>query len=182
MPIKRKDWEIHIVRKSEQRRGEQRRTVGTYQVFHNGVAQMGADMSGMVAETKGPGANQPAGNGRRIRAGRYPISTQDGTNYKTFKYAESDDPDVTPKPGLELNKTGKRSEILIHPGAGFLKSVGCINLCMSLPNANEDISYKGSRRRVIAIIEDLKAFLGPDFPKTNGLPIPRATVVIDGEP
>ena len=150
MPIKRKGWEIHIVRKSQQIRGEQRRTVGTYQVFHDGVAQGGADMKGMVAETKGPGANQPAGNGRRIRAGRYPISTQDGTNYKTFKYVESDDPDVTPKPGLELNKTGKRSEILIHPGAGFIKSVGCINLCMSLPNASEDISYKGSRRRVIA--------------------------------
>jgi hypothetical protein len=182
MPIKGKGWEFHIVRKSEQTRDERRRTVGTYQVFHAGVAQTGADMSGMVAESKGPGANKPEGNGKRIQQGTYPLSTQDGKHYKTFKYVESGDPDETPKPGLELNKTGQRTEILIHPGAGFLRSVGCINLCEKLPSAGEDISFKGSRRRVIAVIEDLKAFLGSDFPKKNGLPIPRATVVIDGAP
>ena len=182
MPIRKKGWEIHIVRKSEQVRGERRRTVGTYQVFHDGVAQTTADMSGTTAETKGPGHNKKANNGRRLEAGTYPISTQDGSHYKTFKYADSNDPDVTPKPGIELNKTNKRTEILIHPGVGFLSSVGCINPCTSLPNALEDISFKGSRRRVIAIIEDMKAFLGPDFPKKNGIPIPGAKVVIDGEP
>jgi hypothetical protein len=64
----------------------------------------------------------------------------------------------------------------------FLSSIGCINPCASLPNANEIIEYEGSRERVIAIIEDLKAFLGADFPKKNGKKIPRAFVVIDGEP
>ena len=146
------------------------------------MAQTGADLKGAIAETKGPGANKPAGNGRRIKQGRYPLSTQDGENYKTWNYVMSDDPDVAPKPGLELNKTDQRSEILIHPGAGFLRSVGCINPCTSLPKASEDISFIGSRRRTIAIIEDLKAYLGTDFPATNGKPIPRALVVIDGEP
>jgi hypothetical protein len=97
-------------------------------------------------------------------------------------YKNSTDPDVTPKPGLELNDTGKRSEILIHPGHGFLSSVGCINPCSSLPSANELINFVGSRQRVIDIIEDLKAFLGTKFPKQNGKPIPSAFVVIDGEP
>jgi hypothetical protein len=87
-----------------------------------------------------------------------------------------------PKPGLELNNTDQRTEILMHPGNGFLRSVGCINPCMSLPDASEDITYSLSRRRTIAIIEDLKSYLGTDFPSTNGKKIPRATVVIDGEP
>lgn len=182
MPISRKGWEFHIVRKSEQARGERRRTVGTYQVFHDGVPQSAVELSGTIAETKGPGDNKKENNGRRVEARTYPISTQDGAHYKTFKHADSEDPDVTPKPGIELNKTNKRTEILIHPGVGFLSSVGCINPCKELPNAQEDISFRGSRRRVIAIIEDMKAFLGSDFPKKNGFPIPRAHVVIDGEP
>ena len=77
MPITGEGWEMHIVRHSEQRRASdgKRRTVGKYQVYHDGVAQIGADMSGTVAETRGPGANRPAENGRRIEAGRYPLFT-----------------------------------------------------------------------------------------------------------
>jgi hypothetical protein len=183
MPITGNGWEFHIVRKEEQKRSDgRRRTVGIYKVFHEGVARIGTDFSGMVAEAKGPGANAPAGNGRRIEAGRYPMATQAGARYVTFGYKEDDDPDVAPKPGLELTHTGKRSEILIHPGQGFLSSIGCINPCTNLPKADEPIDYVGSRQRVIAIIEDLKEFLGKDFPKTNGKKIPRAFVVIDGEP
>ena len=74
------------------------------------------------------------------------------------------------------------SEILIHPGRGFLASIGCINLCTSLPNAAEGITYKSSRRRVIAMLEDMKAFLGAAFPTRNERPVPGAHVVIDGEP
>ena len=65
---------------------------------------------------------------------------------------------------------------------GFLASVGCINLATNLPNAAESISYGGSRRRVIALIEDMKNFLGSGFPTQNSKKIPNATVVIDGEP
>jgi hypothetical protein len=39
-----------------------------------------------------------------------------------------------------------------------------------------------SRKRVLAIINDLKAFAGDSFPTKNGKRIPKAFVVIDGEP
>lgn len=184
MPITNSGWEMLIVRKSEQKRpsDSKRRTVGTYQVFHDGVAQTGAGMKGTVAETRGPGANEPENNGRRVEPGTYPLSTQDGEHYVTIGYKESESPTAMPKPGIELNKTGERTEILFHPGQGFLASVGCINPCTSLSNAGVTIDYVPSRKRVIAVIEDLKAFLGSDFPTRNGKKIPRASIVIEGEP
>ena len=185
MPISGQGWELQIVRQKEQRNSVsgRRRTVGRYQVFHDGVPQTGPGLSGTTAESKGPGANRPAGNGKRIEPGRYPLSTQEPGNYATLNFSESKSVKAGPKPGLELNDTDKRSEILIHPGKNaFLSSIGCINPCTSLPNANEIIDYGGSRQRVIALIEDLKAFLGADFPKKNGKRIPKAFVVIDGEP
>jgi hypothetical protein len=185
MPIKNEGWEMHIVRKSEQRRDFGRvrvRTVGTYQVFHDGVARTGFGMKGTVAETRGPGANEPENNGRRVEEGRYPLATQDGTNYKTWNFRDSEAANVLPKPGFELLSTGERTEILVHPGNGFLSSVGCINPCASLPNATEGIDYVPSRKRVIALIEDMKSFVGTRFPRTNGRKIPGAFVVIDGEP
>jgi hypothetical protein len=184
MPITGVGWEMHVVRQTEQRRPSdgRRRTVGRYQVFHDGVAQDGRDLKGSVAESRGPGANRPAGNGKRIEAGRYPLATQGGTNYVTWKYKESESAKAKPKPGFELLSTGERSEILVHPGQGFVASIGCINPCTSLPNASELITYVSSRKRVISLIEDMKAFLGSDFPKTNGKKIAKAFVVIDGEP
>lgn len=177
-------WEFHIVRKSEQRRASdgKRRTVGTYQIFHDGVKQTGAGLSGTVAETRGPGANKPAGNNRRIEEGRYPLFTQDGAKYVTIGFKDSESTSAKPKPGIELKGTGSRSEILIHPGQGFLASIGCINPCTSLPNAGEMIDFIPSRKRVIAIINDLKAFTGSAFPATNGKKIVNAFVVVDGEP
>lgn len=184
MPRENSGWEFHIVRKSEQRRASdgKRRTVGTYQIFHDGVRQVGAGLSGTVAETRGPGANRPAGNNRRIEPGRYPLFTQDGSRYVTIGYTESESPWARPKPGLELKETGARSEILIHPGQGFLASIGCINPCTSLPNAAELIDFAPSRKRVIAIIENLKTYAGDAFPARNGKKIPNAFVVIDGDP
>lgn len=184
MPIQHSGWELHIVRNSEQRRSSdgKRRTVGRYQVFHDGVAQTGAGLSGTVAETRGPGKNAPAGNNRRIEVGRYPLFTQDGVKYVTIGFKNSESPTASPKPGLLLEETDERVGILIHPGNGFLSSIGCINPCTSLPNAAEQIDYAPSRRRVIAIINDLKAFAGIGFPTSNGHRIPLAFVVIDGEP
>jgi lysozyme family protein len=187
MPLTGKGWELLIVRKEEQRRASDGkiRTVGSYQVHHDGKAVKGPLMSGMVAESAGPGDNGKAGNRKRVEAGTYPLATQDGTKYDTTGYSESVSPRAKPKPGLELLKTGKRSEILIHPGQGFLASVGCLNLCKSLPQADEAIDYAGSRDRVIALIDDLReyveAFGDERFPK-NGKPIPGASVVIEGEP
>ncbi len=180
MPITGTDWEMHIVRKSEQSRGARRRTVGAYKVFHGGVAVAG--LSGAVAETRGPGDNSTPRNNRRIEEGRYPLSTQDGTRYVTIGFTPNHNPAKLPRPGLELNNTGRRTEILIHPGRGFLSSIGRINPCTSLPDADEDIEFNGSRTRVVALIEDLKSFLGDSFPSRNGKKIPTAFVVIDGEP
>jgi hypothetical protein len=179
MPITGKGWEILIQRHSVQRRSGRARTVGTYRVFHDGKD---AGLSGSTAESGGPGDNSVAKNRRRVEAGRYAMATQDGTKYDTYGYREEENPHVKPKPGLELTNTGKRSEILIHPGIGFLASVGCINLCKTLPDADEAISYPGSRKRVIAVIEDMKTFLGSSFPKKNGHKITNAHVVIEGEP
>lgn len=184
MPITGVGWEMHIVRATVQHHANDGRirTVGTYQVFHDGTAQDGPDMKGTIAESRGPGANQPAGNGKRIEPGRYPLATQDGENYKTIDFNPSQDPGDGPRPGFELLSTGERSEILVHPGHGFLSSIGCINPCTLLPNANEPISYAPSRHRVISLIEDMKHFVGPAFPHTNGKKIPNCFVVIDGEP
>jgi hypothetical protein len=184
MPIENSGWEFHIIRKSEQRRSSdgKRRTVGKYLIYHDGVKQTGAGLSGVVAETRGPSANKPAGNNRRIKEGRYPLFTQDGAKYVTIGYRDSESRSAKPKPGLELKETGQRAEILIHPGQGFLASVGCINPCASLPNAAELIDFAPSRKRVIAIINNLRAYVGGAFPTKNGKRIPNAFVVIDGEP
>lgn len=184
MPLPNKGWVFHMVRTAEQRRESdgKRRTVGTYRVFRDGVAQAGPLLNGMFAETRGPGANAPAGNNRRIKAGEYTLSTQDGAKYVTWGYTLSTNPAAVPRPGLEVEGCLPRDEILIHPGRGFLSSVGCINPCKSLPNAAEMIDFPGSRERVIAIIEDLKAYLGAEFPNKNGKKIPKAFVVIEGEP
>ena len=184
MPINKVGWELHLVRRAEQKRSSdgKRRTVGRYEIFHDGTKATGAGLSGMVAETRGRGANKPEGNNRRLEEGRYPLFTQDGDEYVTIGYQDSESASARPKPGLELKETGQRTEILIHPGQGFLASIGCINPCTFLPNAAELIDFGPSRKRVIAIIEDLKAFAGAAFPKANGERIPNAFVVIDGEP
>lgn len=184
MPITGSGWELHIVRESEQKRASdgKRRTVGRYQVFHDGAAQAGPDLSGLMAESRGPGANRPQGNGKRVEEGTYPLFTQAGEKYVTWDYADTESLTIFPRPGFELKGTGERTEILIHPGLGFLASIGCLNPCASLPDARETITYKSSRRRVIALIEDMKAFLGDDFPRRNGHAIPRASAVIAGEP
>jgi hypothetical protein len=151
MPIQGRGWELLITRQREDDRNGRRRTVGKYQVFHDG--QPVRALAGVCAETRGPGDNSKAGNNRRVEAGSYALLTQAG-------------------------KVG----ILIHPGRGFLSSVGCINPAAALANAKADIDFVDSRTRVVAIIDDMKAFVGAPFPKKNGQLIPNTTLVIDGEP
>ncbi len=180
MPIQGSGWEIHIQRTLVQIRQSdgKPRTVGTYQVYHNGTPVPG--LTGTTAESKGPSSN--AVKNVRINPGRYPLATQDGGKYATIGYTGNANPAALRRPGVELLNTGNRSEILIHPGIGFLASVGCINLCRILPNEAEPISFGGSRNRVIAIIDDMRAFLGAAFPTRNGRPIPNAFAVIDEVP
>ena len=191
MPIRGQGWEIHIQRVSEQKRGVAIRTVGTYQVFHNGqpagaitVGGVSVPLSGTTAESRGPSQNvhpATAQNPSRILPGEYPLKTSGGPTYVTHGFRNDLKIKAT-MPGLELRKTGGRSSILIHPGKNeFLSSIGCINLCTSLPDADEDIDYPGSRRRVIAIIEDMKQFLG-NVPPGGDMAIANAFAVIDGDP
>lgn len=191
MPITGQGWEIHVQRVMEQRRGKDVRTVGTYQVFHNGapaasvaVGGVQVPLSGTTAESKGPGQNlTPAtkANPSRILPGRYPLKTSGGPTYVTTGF-RGDHQIRAKMPGVELRKTGGRTDILIHPGKNeFLSSIGCINLCTSLPDGNETIDYPGSRRRVIALIEDMKKFLG-SVPGTGDAAILNAFAIIEGEP
>jgi len=173
-------WELYIQRQSEQTRGDRKRTIGTYSILHDGTPQNG--LAGTSVETKGLGNNAVQGNGRRVQAGIYPLATQDGLHYVTFGYIVTNDPDQTPKPGILLSGTGNRVGVLVHPGHGFLASVGCINLTAPLADANTDVPFVDSRDRVIATINDMQSFLSPNFPHHNGEAIANAWVVIDGEP
>ncbi|WP_299508414.1 hypothetical protein [uncultured Roseobacter sp.] len=184
MPISGYGWEIHFLRDDTHSRHSDGkvRTVGRYQIYHDGVPASGSDMNGMFAETRGPGDNSTVGNNRRIEEGIYTLRTQGGTKYKTHDYTSSASSSAIPRPGIELRGCAPRTEILIHPGRGYLSSIGCINLCTNLPDASEPITYKSSRRRVISMLDDLSQFLGSSFPDDNERPVPNALVVIDGEP
>ena len=179
-------WEILITRRSVQNNGRKARTVGTYQVFHDDrpatsirIGAFDVPLSGTTAEARGPSSNAPSAKEKqRIATGRYPLRTTDGPAYMTHRYLDSNEI-REPMPGIELAGTGSRSDILIHPGKNaFLSSIGCVNLCTSLPDAAEQIDFPGSRRRVIALIEDLKRFLGSRFPAANGRAIPDAFAAI----
>lgn len=170
-------WELHIRRTGEQVANGKRRTVGAYQVFHNGNPVAG--LSGATAETRGPGANAPAGNNRCIEPGSYNLHIQNGEKYTTIGYTANTNPAALRRPGLLLLPTGQRVGILIHPARGFLWSVGCINPAGPLPDATASIDFLDSRRRVIALIDDLRAFTGSAFPSQGGARIPGAKVIIE---
>jgi hypothetical protein len=187
MPIKGKGYEILITR-TETQTGKvgavtRTRTVGTYQVFHDGKPVSG--LAGATFEQKGPGDNTKNGSNLDlcVAAGRYPLWTQDGTKFKTINYKKTPKaatgPTIKPRPGIELKETGARREILIHPAQGFLWSEGCIHPSRPLGNGNGRIDYAESRKRVVAIIDDMRSFLGDRFPTKDGKPISDAWVVID---
>jgi len=185
MPITGKGYEFHIVRTGAQKRtanGKTRtRTIGAYQVFHDG--KPAPELNGTTVEQKGPGSNTTKGG--CIEKGRYPLSTQDGTKFKTIKYKKTPAAEtsfaIRPRPGIELNETGARREILIHPGQNFLSSIGCINLTKNLADGKKEMNFPKSRKRVIAVIDDMAKFLDDKFPKSDGKRIPDAFVVIDEE-
>ena len=115
---------------------------------------------------------------RCVEPGIYPLSTQDGDKYCTLGYTSNTNPAALRRPALLLRNTNKRVGILLHPARNFLWSVGCINPAKALKTAASDIDFIDSRTRIIAIIDDLKSYLGPAFPNKNGRPVPNATIVI----
>jgi hypothetical protein len=172
---------LHIRRiRQEERAGMGfARTVSEYQCYWDGEAIH--DLEGQMVERNGPGDNSATGvsKHRRIKAGKYPLSIQDGEHYTTYNYAASG----SPLPGVLLEDTGKRTAILLHPchqEAGYLSSIGCINPAIGLKNADSRINLADSRNRVIAIIQAMKLKLGSAFPREGS--IPGAVIVIEGEP
>ncbi len=176
--IKGKGWEILITRLREEKRGSSTRTVSTYQVYHDGAAD--AQLAGMICEPPGPGDNTENGDDHdlRILPGIYPLYTQSGTKYKTIGYKESGSSSAVPRPGIELMNTGDRTEILIHPAQGFLWSVGCFNVTDHIADASSNINYVESRKRIIALIDDMATYLGNRFPAANGKVIPDTFAVV----
>ncbi len=173
-------WEMRVERLAEQARGGLRRTIGRYRIFHDGALRPG--LAGWTVEAPGPGDNLTPDNGLRIEAGAYPLTASLSDNYATLGYVLSDDPGRSPKPCLGVADTGARTWILVHPGDGFRISTGCINLTGELATGEADIGFGDSRDRVVALIGDLRSYLGPAFPRENGRPLPGARLVIAGEP
>lgn len=188
MPITGSGWELHVKRTGEQPRpGKHNRTVSTYQVFHDGAPVAG--LIGFFAERQGPGDNTTVGKAqhRCIAAGTYKLSTHAGaavpsigvTKYKTHGYSTVVGPSRYPRPSIRLRNTGVRAGILFHPGSGWQWSTGCLNPSVDLSTPAKNINLNDSWARVIALIDDLKAYLGGSFPAGDNAPIPRATIVID---
>ena len=170
------EWKLTVRRKAEHRRSGRRRVVGTYQVFHNGQPVPG--LSGMSVESPGPGDNSKAGYRRCIAPGIYSLATHDGERYCTIGYTDNTNPAALPRPGLLVAGTGERDSILVHPGRGFLASVGCLNLTRPLWGGDDDMDFVESRTRVIALIEHMRACLAEQFPGENGQEIPTAVIEI----
>src|ERR1700759_3186685 len=181
MPITGHGWELLVTRLGLQTHGGVTRTYSTYQVHRDGVAV--ANLFGHICECKGPGDNAHS-RSTRIQAGRYPLSTQFGTKYRTIGFStDTHKPAVKPMPGLLLMGTGHRTAILIHPGHPpklYLSGIGCLNPSKPL-RQDDDMDFFESRARVLALIDSLRQFSPAAFQNNRPTPIPGATVVIDGE-
>ncbi len=193
MPVPQNGWVLHLRRIEQQKRNglSYQRTVGRYKVFHDGMEVSG--LSGWFAERNGPGDNTLSGNqhDRRIREGRYRLSTHKGgmvagnppkSVYVTHGYSTVPNHKTNLRPSFRLLDTGQRAGILAHPGSGWLWSVGCFNPAADLSTASSNIGWLDSRSRMIALIDDMRAYLGAQFPSQNNVEIPRALMVIEGEP
>jgi hypothetical protein len=162
-----------------------KRTVGEYQAFFN--RQPIADMHGNAVERQGPGDNTNTGvvQHRRLEAGTYPLFTHAGAanKYRTLGFANPGGLQVRPWPSIRIGNTNARSGVLIHCAAGYLMSIGCINLTgRDLRIGRDDIEFFDSRSRVIELIKSMKSHLGSDFPSSNNTKIANAALVIRGEP
>lgn len=176
---------IRVIRQRVERRVPQgpQRTVGEYQCFWQG--RMLTGLQGQMVECGGPGDNTTEigdKNDRRITAGIYPLAVHLTSKYRTFSYTSSQETKAKPRPALGVTDTDERDGILIHPSSGYLWSEGCLNPCSSVSNADSNIDFRDSRRRVIAIIDAIASSLGRRMPKNPEQRIPDALVVIEGEP
>jgi len=179
--IEGKGWELQVKRLGLQHRaGERVRTYGVYQVFIEG--QKVPNLFGHICESTGPGDNTKKGkhDHLRIHEGRYSLSTQFGTHYRTVGFSA----DEKHPPGFLVLGTGVRTAILVHPGHPpklYLSSIGCFNPTKPL-KAGDFMDFVESRARVIAMIDSLKEHDPDAFVRKRNTAIKDAFMVIDGEP
>jgi hypothetical protein len=185
-PPQQDGYVICIDRRSTQLRAGKnfRRTVGVYQVFFN---RQPVAMHGTAVERQGPGDNTNTGVQRhsRLVQGTYPLFTHAGAKnkYRTFGFANPGGLQSRPWPSIRIGNTGARSGVLIHCAAGYLMSIGCINLTgRALQRGVDDIEFFDSRQRVVGLIQSMKAHLGNQFPSSNNVRIPNAALILRGEP
>jgi hypothetical protein len=178
---------ICIDRKSTQLRNGKgfRRTIGLYQAFFD--RQPIAGISGTAVERQGPGNNTNTGVAQHARLAqrKYSLFTHAGAQnkYRTLGYANPGGIKIRPWPCILIGDTGARSGVLIHCAAGYLMSIGCINLTgRQLAGAGDDIDFSDSRDHVIRLIQSMKTHLGNQFPSSNEVKIQNASLVIRGEP
>jgi hypothetical protein len=189
MPPGQAGYVLQVTRTSTQARTgiAYRRTVGAYAIYWNGQP---TGLSGSIVERQGPGDNTETGvkAHRRIAAGTYPLLThispvKNGQiKYRTIGYQTTGAANAIPRPCLEVGETGLRSGILVHPAAGFLMSIGCFNPSGPLASGDTNLTWADSKARVVALIDDLRAKLGPAFPTQNNVRIPNTWIVVEGEP
>jgi hypothetical protein len=177
-------WELQVKRLGVQRRGQHVRTYSAYQVVIDGTPV--TNLSGHICECPGPGDNTAHGRKEhlRIHEGRYSLSTQFGDHYVSVDFT---DDAKFPMPGFRLLGTEVRTDILVHPGHPptlYLSSIGCLNPTKPL-KANQNMDFKESRTRVIALLESLRQHDPAAFADDkvgDSTPIAKAFVVITGEP
>ena len=157
------------------------RTVGSYHVTFGG--QRIPDLEGTTVERQGPGDNSATGvqTHQRIEAGIYPLFTCGGTRYVTLGYATDPNQASRPWPAICIGETGSRSGLLIQPAAGYLMSIGTINLSTPLDGPSANITFPESRQKVVALIEAMKAKLGTSLPTASNVRIPNAWLFISEE-
>lgn len=175
--------------RAEKRRGKGERTVSTYQLFVDGHRVDG--LGGMLLEPRGPGDNSSTGMQlhTRIREGTYSLLTHAGsrkvggvTKFKTIGFTDSETVGAPPMPSIRLGNTKSRTGILIHPGDGYLWSIGCLNPTKPLADASGNMIFTDSRKRVIDLLGALRSALGDRFPTGNNEMIRNATLEVIGEP
>ncbi len=182
---------LYVSRQRVERRSSGRprvRTVGEYQVYLDGKPLSDPMLKGMMLEAKGPGANVPAQNGKRIEADVYPLRTHRGKKYMTFDFKATRSSSRKPRPGIQVGEADQtvspvlkdRVAILLHPGSGFLWSVGCLNPSKPLSRL-QGMSWADSFDRTMALIDAMKKHV-PGFPSSNGKRIPDTVLVVEGEP
>lgn len=156
------------------------RTVSRYQAYFNRAPVAG--ISGMAVERQGPSDNSSTGvsQHRRIEAGTYPLFTHAGANikYRTIGYLSPPNYPKRPWPCLGVEHTGSRTGILIHCAAGYLMSIGCINLTANIVNEQTNVVFSDSWLRVTALIESIRSHLGATFPAHNNAPLQNTRLVI----